>query len=193
MPLPAMTDARPVAVAAPAVESYDEISRKVLPGDSYRALSREYYRSEAYAEALQLFNRNHPRASPAAQRDGSLVPGDTVYIPPVKILEQRHGAVISAAPARPAAGAPGAPPAVVPASFVAPVAPADAPRPRYQVRQAPESWETIARITLRDSRRVGEIEKLNPSVPRGAPVAVGTTLVLPPGAQVPDENLPPGR
>jgi hypothetical protein len=191
MPLPALSAAQPLAGAVPSVDSYDEISRKVTPGDTYRALSREYYQSEGYAEALQLFNRNHPRASPASQRDGSLVPGDTVYIPPVKILEQRHGAVIPGAQTKPVAAAP-APSAVTPASYVAPAA-ADAARPRYQVRQAPDSWETIARITLRDSRRVGEIEKLNPSVPRGVPVPVGTTLVLPPGAQVPDENLPEAR
>jgi hypothetical protein len=76
------------------VKSWDETDYVCKAGDTYRSISAHFYLNEAYAEALQLYNRNHPRASDAMRRDGTLVPGETLYIPPSGILEERHSAVI---------------------------------------------------------------------------------------------------
>jgi hypothetical protein len=100
------------AGAAPPVKSWDETDYVCKAGDTYRSISAHFYLNEAYAEALQLYNRNHPRASDAMRRDGTLVPGETLYIPPSGILEERHSAVIPK-PA-PAAARP------VPASYRSP-------------------------------------------------------------------------
>jgi hypothetical protein len=96
------------------VQSWDEVSYTCRPSDTYRGISARFYPSEDYAAALQLYNRNHPRASDTMRRDGTLVPGETLYIPPISLLEERYRAAIP----RPSGAA-----RPVPASFTAPDAP----------------------------------------------------------------------
>jgi hypothetical protein len=80
------------------VLSWDELSYPCRAGDTFEKISAEHYQGRAdYAEALKLYNRNHPRASDVMRQQGVLTPGETVYIPPVFILEQRHGSAIPGA------------------------------------------------------------------------------------------------
>jgi hypothetical protein len=112
--------------ARPVVESFDEVAYTCKPEDTYAKISLRYYGTEDYAAALQKFNHHHARASEAVRRDGAILPGETIFIPPANVLERRHADAIP--PKRSAAGA-----AVKPASFNAPgTPPAGAP-----IRQGP--------------------------------------------------------
>jgi hypothetical protein len=94
IPVAVASSTRPAALLPPQVISFDEMAYTCKDKDTYSALSKAYYQTENYAAALQLYNRNHARASDTMRRDGALVPGDTIYLPPARILEERHGAVI---------------------------------------------------------------------------------------------------
>jgi hypothetical protein len=150
--------------------------------DNFQTLSRDYYSNEAYAKALQLWNQNHPRASDAMARDGTLTPGEKVFIPPASQLEQHYGSLI-----------PNLKPTIRPTSAVqtAPLG-STSPIPEfayYKVIQE-ESVEVIARQTLGSSERVNDLLRLNPNLRSGQNVAPGTRLLLPAGALVPTENVP---
>jgi hypothetical protein len=104
---------RPVAQTSPAppvrpvslvhVDSWDEVTYTCQPGDTFAKISTQFYNGrEDYAQALQQYNRNHPRASDAMHQTGVLTPGEKVFIPPIAILEQKHGSLTP----KPAAGAP---------------------------------------------------------------------------------------
>jgi hypothetical protein len=84
----------PVHTGPTSVESWDEVSYVCKAEDTFKSLSAHYYQTEDYALALQLYNRNHPRASETLRRDGTLTIGETIYIPSGSVLEQRHGSVI---------------------------------------------------------------------------------------------------
>jgi hypothetical protein len=87
---------------APAATSWFEEVYEVHPADSYAKISKQKFATEAYAAALQEFNRRHPQASPAVQRgDGTLAPGERLFIPQAELLEKRYPSLIP----RPAAGA----------------------------------------------------------------------------------------
>ncbi len=84
--------------------SYDELTYTCRPGDTFQKISTQFYGGrEDHAEALQQYNRNHPRASDEVRLNGVLTAGETVYIPPIAILEMKHGLVT---PKPAAAGAP---------------------------------------------------------------------------------------
>jgi hypothetical protein len=89
-----LTPTAPPSSIARTVESWDEVSYVWKTGDTFPSLSAHYYQTEDYAQALQLYNRNHPRASDTMHRDGTPNAGETIYIPSASILEQRHGALI---------------------------------------------------------------------------------------------------
>lgn len=79
----------------PQVDSYDEETYRCKPNDSFRAISTQYYNSDKYAQALWLFNRNHPLATDALRQDPpALQPGQPVYIPPTRILEKYYASTI---------------------------------------------------------------------------------------------------
>jgi hypothetical protein len=107
--------------ANPVVESFDEVTYTCKPEDTYAKISLQYYGTEEYGAALQKFNHRHARASEAVRRDGAIVPGEKIFIPPANVLERRHADAI---PKKPAAGG-----AVKPASFNAPGTPPAAAPP----------------------------------------------------------------
>jgi hypothetical protein len=80
-----------VPLATPTVISYDESVYVCAPGDTYAGISRKFYSSAAYAAALQLYNRNHWQASKRMKQDGELVPGEQLFVPPIRVLEEKHG------------------------------------------------------------------------------------------------------
>ena len=121
--------ARPRNPSAPTdklVDSWDEKVHVWTKGDSFAALSQGAYSTEDYAAALQMYNRNHPRASASLRRDGTVAEGDKIYIPEQRILEKRHADVI-AKPKPKTEGAGAAPAAVSPVQ--AGFNPADLPPP----------------------------------------------------------------
>jgi hypothetical protein len=110
--MPTAAPLRPVAESAPpappvrqtgTVLSWDESLHVAQAGDTFQKISARYYGSDAYAQALLQYNRNHPQTSDALHQDGALKAGDKVFVPPAEILEQKHGSVLS----KPAAGSPG--------------------------------------------------------------------------------------
>lgn len=105
---------------------------------------------------------------------GAIVPGDKVYVPPSRVLEQRHGDMI--AQPKPAAVGPGS--GTMQAGFQTTAAPP--PAPTYKVL-TPEPLFQIAGQILHDSNRWGELARLNPGVDPEKPVKAGTMLVLPTG------------
>jgi hypothetical protein len=162
------------------VVSYEEMRRTVGANDSFASLSKEIYHDESYAKALQMWNQNHPRATEAMARDGTLAPGDKIFIPPATQLEQHYAGLI------PNLKPPPRPAGTIPVSFTAP-ATATSDIAYYKVVKD-ESIEGIARTTLGSSDRTNDLLRLNPNFRTGQNVSAGTLLVMPPGARVPAEN-----
>jgi hypothetical protein len=81
---------RPPASRPPRVVQFDEqIVRVARPDESYRTLSGQFYGSDEYAQALQLYNVEYPQSK--LRRDGTLAPGDVVYVPDIHKLETTYG------------------------------------------------------------------------------------------------------
>jgi hypothetical protein len=116
----APTPPQPITRPQPQVIVYDEQEYRATAGDTFDTISKRYYGTEKFAEALRRHNRHHARASVQMTNDGTLAPGERLYIPPADILEQRYGDTISKS---------SSPSQTVPASFPAPSAPASAPPP----------------------------------------------------------------
>jgi hypothetical protein len=81
---------------------YDVESQVCAAGDSWETLSKKAYGGVDAALALREFNRNYPLAAGKILSEGTIAPGDKVYIPPLWVL-QRHGLDLS--PAKPTSGA----------------------------------------------------------------------------------------
>lgn len=169
-PVPAAT------MNSPQVDSYDEQMHRARPGDSFAAISQQYYDgSDRYAKALQQFNLNHPMAPTGmAQNPGQLAPNQMVFIPPKRILEKYYGSAIAA----PAGGA-------TPAA----ASMASASDRFYRVRQGGERYMDIAQRTLGDAMRWGEIYERNRYDP-AYPIPAGTQLKLPGDAKIAPEDMP---
>ena len=97
--------AKPASLG-PRVESYDEETYRPRPDDTLASISKHFYQSDKYAQALLQFNREHPRAADAIRRDPPALSGQAVYIPPLHILEKRHADVIEGVEPRPSAPSP---------------------------------------------------------------------------------------
>jgi nucleoid-associated protein YgaU len=204
-PLPG---SRSTAGGAPEVDSYDEETYRLRPGDTYRKLSLAFYNTEKYERALELWNRNHPQASDGARQDPPILqPGQDVYLPPIRMLEKHHGKDVPDA----GAAAPVAPPAVpapsgsvgldVPRPMGTPIAaagPAAPPAPAapaveekaYRVRGTGEVFWTVARRTLGSGERWVDIYKMNPRYDPKQTIPPGAVLRLPKEAQVAPEDVP---
>jgi nucleoid-associated protein YgaU len=164
----------------PQVESWDEEEYRCKPNDTFRSISLEFYHTDKYERALVLFNRNHPQATDTVLQDPPVLKaGQPVYIPPIRILEKNHAAVIpelSSLPTSPRARAASAP--------------AAGNVPLYRVGADGEMMLAIARRTLGDDNRWSEIYKLNPRFDPKQRVPAASVLRLPADARVPSENVP---
>jgi nucleoid-associated protein YgaU len=174
------------------VESFDEELYRAKPGDTFPSISQRFYLSERYAQALLLFNRNHPLAAGSLRQEPpALLPGQPVYLPPARILEKYYGAAINndqtrLAPAAPPDAPPQPPSFASPASFTAPAG----NERKYRVRAQGEMLLDIARRTLGTGDRWAEIYQLNPRYDPKEPVPGGTELRLPPDARVDAQDTP---
>lgn len=111
----AATAPQTVARPQPQVIVYDEQEYRAAAGDTFEKISAKYYGTPAFADALKQHNRHHARASVQMTNEGTLAPGERLYIPPADILEQRYGDTIVKPPSSPSQA--------VPASFNSPGVP----------------------------------------------------------------------
>jgi hypothetical protein len=187
-PSPASRDAR--------VESYDEDKHVCGANETFRTISQTYYQSDRFADALLLFNRNHPLAADGMRQDPPrLQPGQAVYVPPASILEKYYAATItdptpgqpSLAP-RPTSQDPVAAirptPAVPPAALTPKPAVAAVSEKTYRVGGNGEMMREVARRALGDGDRWTEIYQLNLRYDPKEPVPAGTELRLPNDARL---------
>lgn len=86
---------QPAGFPAAKVDSYDEETYLCKQGDKFEDISTKFYQTDKYAQALLLFNRNHPRAAAAVRQDPpALAAGQPVYIPPLRVLEKQFATAI---------------------------------------------------------------------------------------------------
>jgi hypothetical protein len=172
---------------APLVESFDEETYRCKPGDTFESICEAKYLSSKFAQALLLFNRNHPLAAPGLlQNPPVLEVGQAVYVPPAGILQRRYPAAVKDLSPLPTGGTPAPAPAAGPGA----AAPATPGTRGYRVRRNDEYLRDIARRALGDSDRWQELYTLNPSVKPEYPVPPNTVLRLPADARVAPENMP---
>ena len=88
----------PSAPSTPLVDSWDERTYVVRKDDTFAAVSQSFYKTEDYGAALEMYNRNHPRASASLRSKGTLAEGDKIYIPEQRILEKRHADLVKPKP-----------------------------------------------------------------------------------------------
>jgi hypothetical protein len=67
---------------------WDEKEHVCSRGDTFRSISQAHFNTDKYEEALIEFNQTHPLGSAAVRRDRQAAEGETVYIPPARILEK---------------------------------------------------------------------------------------------------------
>jgi hypothetical protein len=80
----------PGTPAPPRTDHYTVESHECLAEDTWEKLAKTKYGNESAAAALKEFNRGYFRASDRLHREGTMAPGEKVFIPPVAILE-RYG------------------------------------------------------------------------------------------------------
>jgi hypothetical protein len=170
--------------AAPQVESYDEETYRLRPGDSLQAVSQRFYHTDKYAQALLRFNRDHPLADRGLKTDPiTLQPDQAIYLPPTEILEKRYAGLIpdlgttaGALSGREARSSP----------VAAGVAQASAVGPKtisYTVKPGGEKMWDIASRALGKGERWTQIRDLNGGYDPQFPVPAGTVLQLPADAR----------
>jgi LysM repeat protein len=147
----------------PATTSYDVDIYEAKIGDSWEAISREYYSDPKYAAVLQAYNRN-----------AALQTGRKLDVPPLHVLRRMM----------PAAGTPasrsGVPPVGDPWNAVAAV---NGPK-TYRVPNGDGmSLPAVAKLLLGNDQRWKELYDLNPDV-NPSRVAGGTELKVPADARV---------
>jgi nucleoid-associated protein YgaU len=164
------------------VESYDEETYVCRPSDTFRSISQAYFKTDKYERALLLFNRNHPLATEAVrQNPPALREGQSVYIPPQRILDKYYGSVIGD-------GSSQAPAAIPTSQSGQQNSPAT--EKAYRVRANGEMFYDIARRTLGSGERWQEIYRLNPRFDPKDPVPAGSELRVPSDARIDPADAP---
>jgi nucleoid-associated protein YgaU len=93
--MPATGPIQPAGFPATKVDSYDEETYLCKQGDKFEDISVKFYKTDKYAQALLLFNRNHPRATAGVRQDPpALAAGQSVYIPPLRVLQKQFATAI---------------------------------------------------------------------------------------------------
>jgi hypothetical protein len=127
---------------------YDITLHKAVAGDTWEKLSKHYYGHERCSDAMRAFNMQHARASMRMRNEGTVLAGESIIIPPLRVLLESHGPLIrpwdSKSPYAPNKLPPGAVPGDnVPAPVRAPTpVPAPAPAPVPQGSSGPPPLPT---------------------------------------------------
>ena len=135
------------------------------PQQTYAQLSKQYYNSEAYAAALDQYNKSSRRSA-----------SDPIRIPPIYVLQEQFANLIgtNSKAVTPAAGL------ASPVSMESPVRPAAPVDSKvYIVETNNETLLSIAHKKLGDPKAWERIANLNPQIDPDAPVAKGTRLQMP--------------
>jgi hypothetical protein len=179
--IPAVSAASSQPGAVAQVESYDEETYVCRPNDTFRTISQAYFKTDKYERALVLFNRNHPLATEAVRQSPPVLrEGQSVYIPPQRILEKYYSSVIGEGPLAPAA--------TLTSQGVQQNSAAT--EKAYRVRPSGEMFYDIARRTLGSGERWLEIYRLNPQFNPKDPVPAGSDLRLPGDARIDRADAP---
>jgi hypothetical protein len=77
-------------------KSYSVTRYECQAGDTFQSVSKQYFRREDYATALQAYNRvdSHRCGSPTLSSDGKLKAGDVVYVPMLAALESEYSSYL---------------------------------------------------------------------------------------------------
>jgi hypothetical protein len=186
----------PVKSQAPVARGFDVESTVAQASDqSFADISRRIYQNDQYAQALILFNRDHPFASATMKQDPpQLSAGMRVYFPPVDVLKSKYPEAFESAPVQakrpssppvqfgtttPLTSSPGRPNLAEAAPPGTKSAFGPGPGNTYRVRDGGERLYEIARGVLGDGNRWPQIYRLNPDVQPAYPIPAGTVLKLP--------------
>jgi hypothetical protein len=167
-----------VRSSQPDVVSYAEDSYVAAAGDTFQSISKAKYGTEAYGQALYLFNRSHPLAGDELLQSAALRAKQTVYLPPGQVLKSRYASVINDGGTPAASGV-----AVGTTARRADAFPAAART--YRVAPGGEKVYDIARNLLGDGNRWPEIQKLNPGWNWEMPIPADVSLQVPADARLP--------
>jgi hypothetical protein len=162
------------AVERAPITSYDVDVYELKATDTWETISQEFYNDKRYAAALRAANSNKALSS-----------GGMVDIPPLYILKQKFQN--PATPRSTTSQTP--PPASPPPTWAPSVATTPAvPNGGFKLYKVPPggiSMRAIARNTLGDDQRWGEIYNLNPQL-RADLIPEGTDVRLPTDAKLPN-------
>lgn len=173
--VPAIRPQTPRATT-PKVESFDEHHLRAQPNDTIKGICERFYMSSKYERALLLFNRSHPMCAEGCRHDPPVLQaGESVFLPPVWVLEKRYANVIPGLPA------PTPIPAVGPSN--PPVGTANGKV--YKVSRTNQRFINVAQETLGDPMRWEDIYRLNPTFNPQYPLPMNTILRMPADAKVP--------
>jgi hypothetical protein len=170
------------AAIAPQVESYDEETYRLRPGDTLQDVSQRFYHTDRYAQALLRFNRDHPLADAGLRADPpTLQPNQAIYLPPTDILEKRYAGLIPGMTTAPSARQESrSSPAATGVTQASAIALKTVP---YRVKAGGEMMYDIAARSLGKGERWTEVRNLNGGFDPSLPVPAGTLLQLPADAR----------
>ena len=175
----------------PQQDDWDDDQFQSRAGDSWQSIARDVYRSDNYAQALMLYNRDYPTATPATQQHPeTIVAGQKILVPPARILKRDYGSVILDQPATA--------PVVAADQTARPAAPTGSTTAAqgekfYRVRGGGSHLYTIASDQLGNKERWAEIYKLNLRFDPAFPVPGGTVLRLPGDAKIDPADAAPAQ
>jgi hypothetical protein len=90
-----------VTAASPRTEHYIVEKHACIAEDTWDSIAEFFYPRAQAGQALRAYNRQHPRASDRLHAEGTIVPGETVFIPSLAVLERHGYQPIPSAPASP--------------------------------------------------------------------------------------------
>ena len=172
------TEVKPVGPEIAPKTGFDVDLHEPKANDSYESISLEFYNDRRFATALKAFNGNQP-----------LTGGRMVEVPPMHILRKRFpaqtGGVVT-----PVGGAAILPPSAGPQWGPAgdktdvPTRAVGAARGVYVVPPGGMTMKAVAKLTLGNEQRWGEVYDLNSHL-RPDNLPAGTELKLPADARIP--------
>jgi hypothetical protein len=152
--------------------SYDVDIYTPRTGDTWEAISREFYNDTRFAAGLRAYNRNR-----------GLVGNSPVDVPPIHVVKRYMPAPTPPGTGSPGAGSGGFTPAGDWGAAPPPARPAS--ERLFRVPTGGMSMRAVARITLGSEQRFDEIYRLNPHLRPDEILPAGTELQLPPNARNP--------